>query len=228
MHDVLGHLVVAAGDPHLAPEEPVAAVVLPLGARGDVGEVGAGVRLREHHRAEPAPVGHGHGVALDLVGAAVRAQQVRRRHGQQRVGARARVGCLEPGHACREDARRKRARVEAVDRGREESGVGERAQRDTDLGDDGDARAVVGGLGEVGEAVVRRELRGRDLLGEVQHGVDGVARVVGVVRPGEQLLGAEPLVQEEVEVAPGHDRAHGALLGRDASVAMADTTMGHR
>jgi hypothetical protein len=65
----------------------------------------------------------------------------------------------------------------------------------------------VGFLGVV-LLVVRGEVLGGDLLRQLEHGVEGVARVLGVAAPLGEQLDVEPLVEQELEVAP---RQQGAL-----------------
>ena len=63
-----------------------------------------------------------------------------------------------------------------------------------------DALAVEPGLVEIGCPVVRGEVLSRHLLGEVQHGVERRAGVVGEARPRGQRLDVEPVVEQEVQV----------------------------
>src|SRR4051794_39881938 len=50
----------------------------------------------------------------------------------------------------------------------------------------------------VSDAVERRELVARDLLAGVEHGVEGLARVVGEAGSLAQLVDAQPVVQKEI------------------------------
>ena len=128
--DVLGQLVVAAGDPHLVAGQPVGAVVLGLGPRGDVGQRRAGLRLRQRHRAEPAALELGPDVGVDLLLAAVGEQQAGVAHREERIGRRADVGRLEPGeHGLADGVRQLHAAVLLVERAGHQPGVGEHLQR---------------------------------------------------------------------------------------------------
>ena len=53
VHDLLGHVVLAGGDEDLGAGDPVAAVAVRLGARGQQAQVGARLRLGQAHRAAP-------------------------------------------------------------------------------------------------------------------------------------------------------------------------------
>ena len=182
--DVLGQLVVAAGDPHLVAGQPVGAVVLRLGPGGDVGQRRAGLRLRQRHGAEPAALELRPHVGVDLLGAAVGEQQPGVAHGQERIGRRADVGRLEPGeHRLPDGVRQLHAAVLLVEGAGHEPGVGEDLQRPAHLRDHLDLAVDHPRLVLVGRAVVRREVLGRDLLGEVEDGVEGLARVLGEPRP---------------------------------------------
>ena len=215
--DVLGQLVVAAGDPHLVAGQPVAAVVLGLGPRGDVGQRRAGLRLRQRHRAEPAALELRSHVGVDLLLAAVGEQQPRVAHGEERVGRRADVGRLEPGeHRLPDGVRQLHAAVLLVEGAGHQPGVGEHLQRLGHLRDQLDLAVDHPRLVLVGLAVVRREVLGGDLLGEVEDRVEGLAGVLGEPRALGQRLHVEPLVQQEVEVAAGQDQrgTHAARVGR--------------
>ena len=66
--DVLAQLVVASGDPHLVPEEPVAAAVrLRFRLGRNVGQRRAGLRLGQAHGPEEPTLDHGMNVGLDLL-----------------------------------------------------------------------------------------------------------------------------------------------------------------
>ena len=103
--DVVAHLVVAAGDPHLAAEDPVGAVVGRDGAGEDVAEARPGVRLGERHRAEEAALQHRLDIALDLLGGAVGEQQSGVGDSEEGVRRGADVGGGEPRHAGRRPRR---------------------------------------------------------------------------------------------------------------------------
>ena len=73
-----------------------------------------------------------------------------------------------------------------------------------------DHLAVVADIGLVlvQELVERRVLLDRDVLRQVQDGVEGVLGMVGVALCFGELLDVEPLVQQEVEVAAGDRVGH--------------------
>ena len=92
MDDVVGHLVVAVGDEDLGAEDAVGAVGPALGARLELAQVGAGVRLGEVHGAGPLAGHHlGQVGAFQLV-AALRLQRVDGAVGQERAQAEGEVG----------------------------------------------------------------------------------------------------------------------------------------
>ena len=204
--DVLGHLVLAAGDPHLLAEQAVGTVGLRLGAGGDVGEVGAGVRLGQAHRPRETALDHRLDVRPDLLVGAVCEQQVGVAGGEQRIGGRGDVGRVEPGHARQvRGVGQLHAADPLVHRRAHEVGLGELRQRLADLGDELDLLAHEAGLGEVGLAEVGREVGLGELGRQVQHGVDRLAGVVGVALAPGQLGHPQPVVQEEVEVGAGQE-----------------------
>ena len=209
VHDVLAHLVVPAGDPHLAPEEPVGAVGLRLGPGGDVGQVGACLRLREGHRAEEPAGGHGLHEPADQLRGRVDREEVGIGQGEQRVARRTDVGRVEPRHARPEDRRGQLQPAGLLAQGRcQEPRVGEGPQRRLDLRDQLDPLPVEPRLREVRSTVVRSEVVGRDPLGESQQVLHDVAGVLGEPWPLEEPLGVEPLEEQEVQVAARHDQAH--------------------
>jgi len=207
VHDVLGQFVFAGRDPHLVARQPVAraervgfeAVAVRHGARRDIGQRRAGLRLRERHRAGPAA-----------------RQLVEREHLLLQYGAvfEQQVGVADREHA-RADA----------DRGHGEEAVGRRLHRVRQLhaaelvvlrgaqharGGIGFMR-LVGRLGQdhllavearlldVHRPVERRVLLARDAFAGVEYRVEGFARMVGKARPAGQLLDLQPVVQEEFE-----------------------------
>ena len=154
----------------------------------------------------------GRDVGVDLLAAAVREQQPRVGHGEERVGRRADVGRLEPGeHRLPDGVRQLHAAELLVERAGHQPGVGEDLQRPADLGDQLDLAVDHPRLVLVGRPVVRREVLGGDLLGEVEDRVEGLPRVLGEPRALGQRLDVEPLVQQEVEVAAGQDQRRAAM-----------------
>ena len=96
-----------------------------------------------------------------------------------------------------------------VHAGTEQPALGEPAQRRGDLVVQDDAAVDELRLLAVVAAVVRREVAGRDLLGQVEDGVEGLAGVLGEARARGQRLDVEPLVEQEVEVTAGQqERGH--------------------
>jgi len=69
-----------------------------------------------------------------------------------------------------------------------------------------DPLAVEGRLTAVSGAVVRCEVPRGHLLGQLQHRVEGLPRVLGEPVPLGQQLDVEPLVQHEVQVASGQQQ----------------------
>ena len=125
MHDVLAKLVVAAGDPHLRAGEAIAAVVLRLGAGGDVGERGAGLRLGQAHRAEEAAFEHRLQVQALLLVGAVRREQVGDAAREQGVAGGGDVGGQNiASQTQRDDEGQLHAAVGLVGEQRGEAGLG--------------------------------------------------------------------------------------------------------
>ena len=179
MDYVLCQLVLAAGDPHLLPEQPVRTVWLRLGACGDVGQIGARLRLGQTHGAGEATFEHRADVAVDLLVAAVGEQQVGVAGGEQRVAGGGDVGGVEPGHArqvC--GVGQLHAADLGVHGGPHEVGVGEPAQCLADLRDEFDFLAHQARLVQIGLAIVGREVLLGELGGQVHHRVDRLPRVV--------------------------------------------------
>jgi hypothetical protein len=143
----------------------------------------------------------------------VREQQPRVAHGEERVGRRPDVGRLEPReHGLADDVRQLHAAVLLVELPGHQPGLDEDVERLLHLGDEHGLPVDHPGLVLVGRAVVRREVLGRDLLGQVEHRVEGLPGVLGVARSLHQVLHAQPVVEQEVQVAAGQDqrRAHDA------------------
>jgi hypothetical protein len=96
----------------------------------------------------------------------------------------------------------------------QEAGLGERLQRGPDLRDQRDRAVAELGLVLVGAPAVRGEALGRDPLGQLEHVVVELARVLGVAVALAQALDVQPLVEQEGQVAPREDRRRrAALLG---------------
>ena len=74
---------------------------------------------------------------------------------------------------------------------------------------------------EVGRAVVRQEFLQRDLMRQVERGVEGLAAVFGEARIRTQPLHTQHFVQHEIEIAPVADGAGvgaGSVAGGHACV----------
>jgi hypothetical protein len=178
--DVLAHLVVAAGDPHLAPGDAVAAVGLSNRPSGDVGQRGAGTRLGEAHRAEEATGDHRSHPLLDLLGGAVGREQVGVGNSQQGVGARADVRRLEPAvRGLRHNVGQLHPAEVGVELAGEEARFAECVECFLDRGE-GDhlSRGRPIRLVGVAQLVVRSEPVDRQVCGQVE---DRVERLPGMV-----------------------------------------------
>ncbi len=209
VHDVVGEVVLAGGDPHLLPEDPVGPVGLRDRPGRDVGEVGAGLRLRERHRAEEASFEQGRHEGLPQLGRGVVDQQVgvRGREGGVAGGADVRGG--EPGsrrHA--DDRRHLQPAVLLVEPQPQQVGSGVGLHRLLHFRQQVHVLAVPGGLGQVGRPVVRGEEVGGNSFAQAQHPVEGLAGVVAIPLPRRERLDVEPLVEQELKVSPRHDQGH--------------------
>src|SRR5207253_8467813 len=87
--------MIAAGDENLVALEPVGAIGCGFGASTDVRQRRACMGLGQCHGAEETPVDHRLQEALLLLIGAETFDQVRRAHGQERVGGRRCVGRLK-------------------------------------------------------------------------------------------------------------------------------------
>jgi hypothetical protein len=226
MHDVLAELVLGAGDPHLVTAQAVARperVGRKFGTirrreRRDVAEARSGLRLAQRHRAEVPPLDFRLGEHLALSRRSVRHDEVGVGVGQhaERVDAHtARAQQRVRRHV--DDVGKLHAADIVVVPGREQARLRVRLQRLGGGDRQVDARAVERGLLDVGAAVCRSEALDGDALAQLEHGVEGFARVLGESRPGKQRRNVQPVVQEEFEgVAKG---GHTVILirafGRD-------------
>ena len=182
--DVLGQLVLAAGDPHLVAAQAVARAerigleVVAVGhrARRHVRQAGTRLRLRQRHGAEPASGELGGGEHLALRRRAVRHQQPGVALGQHGVAAERDAGLREERVGRHLDADRQLHAARLVRlRGGEHAALGIGAG-----GVEGGLRqmhalAVEARLLGVDETVERRELLARDALAGVEHRVEGLA-----------------------------------------------------
>ena len=176
MDDVLGQFVVTGRDPHLVSEEPVGAVLLGLGAGGDVGQGTTGLRFGQAHGAGETPLDHGAHEGVDLFLSAVLQDQGGIARGQGRVGRSTQVRGLEPGGARRGDhARDLRAAHGLGHTEGGQAGLGVDLQRLFHLGDDVDAFTVEVRFLGVARLVVWGEVVGGHAFGQFQGAVEGFA-----------------------------------------------------
>ena len=101
--DVLGHVVLAVGDEDLRAEDLVGAVGLRIGLGAHRGQIGAGLRFGQVHRAGPAAFVHRRQVQRLLLLGAGGQQRLDRAVGQQRAQREAQVGAVEDLAAGRAD-----------------------------------------------------------------------------------------------------------------------------
>jgi hypothetical protein len=203
MDDVLRQFVVAAGDPHLGSGDAVGAVGGGDGLGGDVGQRRACVGFRQAHGAEVSTLQHRANPRVDLLRGPVFDQQVRVADGQEGVRGRAGVGGTEE---LQRRLRHHRRQLHTADRLIERSGhqarSAERVQCGFDVVDQDDLPVRPDGrMALVALLVVRRKAFRRDIGGQIQHGVEGVARVFGEMVALGQLDDIEPLVEQKVDVA---------------------------
>ena len=212
--DVLGDLLVAAGDPHLVTAEAVRAVVLLRRGGGEVSEGGAGAGLGQVHRAEPATVEHRREELLLQFLGGVGADEVRRTRGEQGVGDGADVRGLEPEERRPVDRGREAEAAEfLVHRRGEEAGVRESIEGRLHLVNGlhlaVDERRFI----EVAGAVVRREEVFAELPGDVQQSVEGLPAVLGVALEVGEGFDVEPVVEAEVDVGGVEDQRFSGVHG---------------
>lgn len=213
--DVLRQLVLAAGYPHLVAGQPVARaerrIAFEIGARRDVGQRRAGLRLRQAHRAEETPFQLGARERIDLRGAAVRDEQVRIGDGQERIRGRRDVRGLEEQERRGFDQLRQAHAAErfVVPCG-DQPGVRERAHGRFDFRDQRHAFAVEPRLVAIAARRMRREQVFGDPFAGVEHRVEGLATMLRVTRQRDERFGVEPVVQQEREIASRHQQAHRA------------------
>ena len=178
VHDVLGELVLAVADPHLVAAQAVAraervaleVIAVGHGARGDVRQRRAGLRLAQAHGAEPAAGELVLREHLFLQRRAMGHQQVGVAAGEQPATADADARLGEEGIGGHLDhARQLHATVFVVLRRGQHAGLdvgprrGVRARRQDHL------LAVEARLLDIGHAVERREFFARDAFAGVEH-----------------------------------------------------------
>ncbi|MNZ87575.1 hypothetical protein D3C78_1064370 [compost metagenome] len=204
--DVLGQVLLAAGDEDLGAADLVAAVGLGLGLGADDAEVGAGVRLGQAHGAGPAAFVHVRQVLrLELLAAVVEQRQAGA-GGQHRIQGEGQVGRVDHfldlgadhlGHAHAAELRRTADADPAAFAiglvGRGETGGGLH-------------RALAPGAALlVAAAVQRGEHSGADLAGLLEDGLGGVGvDHFGQCRQiGPEFGNFEDFIEDEVHVAQG-------------------------
>ncbi|MCY1356429.1 hypothetical protein D9M69_428820 [compost metagenome] len=216
--DVLGQVVLAAGDEDLGAADLVAAVGLRFGLGADHAEVGAGVRLGQAHRAAPHAGVHVRQVLLLELFAGVRIQRQAGAGGEHRVEAERQVGGVDHfldlgadhlGHAHAAELRR------AADADPAAFGVGA-----VGLGEAGRGLHALGAPGAaffVATAVQRGDHAAGDLAGflEDRRGGVSVDHFSQRRQLGPQLGHFEDFIENEAHVAQGgFVVGHGVFLER--------------
>ena len=202
MDDVLGEVMLARGDEDLRAGDAVTAVPLRLGAGADDAQVGSGMRLGEAHAAAPLSGIQFRQIGALHLGAAVPAQGEGGAGGEDAVKREGRVGpeqyLLDKG---RQHLRHPLPAVFLLTDEALPAPLGE--------GGEGLRKALGGGDRAVGEAAglrvpalieggqqVTGDFAG---LGENRRGEVG-ADLGGAGHGGEQLLGGEHILQQEVHI----------------------------
>jgi hypothetical protein len=216
VHDVVGEIVVAAGDEDLG----AAQQVVPVGGGrrdgGDVGQARPGLRLGQRHRAGPLAAVHPRHVGRAQVGVAERLDQVGRALGQAEVAVGAGVG----GHQVRGGQREHRQRqLLAADLDRPRRGdqveVAQLAKQRVELRVDHDPAVDQPRRLLVEGAVRGVERRAGQAAGGVDRGEERRAVVLGEVRQRGERRQVEHLVEQERDVAIVEQRvvAHAGSVG---------------
>ncbi|MNE44998.1 hypothetical protein D3C80_1392630 [compost metagenome] len=206
MDDVLGQVLLAAGDEDLVAGEPVAAIKLRLGARANQAQVGAGVRLGQAHHPGPlAAVQLGQVARLEFC-AGVGGQLQAGASGQHRVQGEGQVGRVEHlldlraerlGHA--------HAAVRRIAANADPAALGPGAPGRGKTGRCAHRAVLPVAALLVAAAVERGDGRGGQLAGLLQHGGRGIdIRHAGQRRQPRPLRGSgEDLLEDEAHVAQG-------------------------
>jgi hypothetical protein len=189
VHDVLRQFVLAAGDPHLLAADRVAPAAERFGARGDVAQRGAGLRLAQAHRAEEAAVQDRLSVTRLLRVGAERAEQVGDAAREQQVARR--------GHVCGEQVRvgeqhhavgQLQAAVGGVGAERAEAGVAVGIHRLAHRSRQHDAAGGDMRLVAVGQRRMRREAFARQSRRGIDDRVPLSEVMAGVTRQAQQVV----------------------------------------
>jgi hypothetical protein len=207
MDDVVGHLVVAVGDEDLGAEDAVAAVGPALGARPELAQIGAGVRLGKVHGAGPLAGHHLGQVGAFQLLAALGLQGVDGAMRQKRAQAEGQVRRIPDlgrggGHHLRQVLPTPRLRAES--RSSRPPRTGRRllpARRRDHLAVD------ELGAGAVADAVERLQHLGAELAGLGDDGTDGV-----LVHALQHAAGDQP-VEPRRGLVRVHDVVHWSLVG---------------
>ena len=225
--DVLGQVVLAAGDPDLLAGDPVAPVALRDRLGAQQAKVGAAVRLGEVHGPRPLAGGQLRQIERLLLGRAAvpdrRIGPVRQAgvHGERHVGGRGHLRDGEVDHARQALAAELRLGSQRRPAGLDELGVGRPEAR---RGLHREVRIPAAAL-LVAAAVQRRQHLGAEPAGLLEDLLDRVDLGVGEGRQVGVALDLEHVAQQEGEIAHrrlvGHGGSRGAK-GKDAKASKGD------
>ena len=207
--DIFREFVLAARNPHLGAGDGVRAVVAQRGRGRDVGQPRPRLRLGKRHRAEPAAFEQRQQIFFLLLGAAELALQVGVADGQEGVARGAGVGRLKVGlYRLHHHPGQLQPAEFLVVVSREKPSVAEGLDRLLRLGHQLDLAVYnmrlvhVGGAGVVGEILLGH------VVGDVEHVLIHLARVLGEAGALGQLGGVEHLEQLKLQVAFIQKRSH--------------------
>ena len=205
MDDVLGGVMVAAGDPHLVATDAVAPVIHPGRLRCGIQQRRTRMGFAETHRAEPAAVEHGREELRALRGAAEGLDDTRGGGREEDIARRRRAGRTERRHHRRSDRRRqpKPADLRRESRG-DEPGIGVGTERRRERGRRDGAARDHARLRLVERRRDRREAFDGQGLGALQHRLERVPVQMAVARVGERVGRAMDLEQLESELCGEH------------------------
>ncbi len=209
VHDVLGELVLAGGDPDLRPLDAVGAVGVRVRGGAEIGEGGAGVGFGERHRPAEASIEH-RGEPLRLLGLRTEGRdEVRGAGGEHRIARAPDVRRFEPGDRRPGDRMWElQAAALGIVRGGDDPRLGRGRVRGLELRLRDDHAVDDLGLLLVVPLSVRRVVALRDLARRLEHGVVDLPILLGEARARGQRLDVEEFVEEEVEIAGIQEFAH--------------------
>ena len=218
VHDVLGQLVVTAGDPHLGSGDPVGAVGGGNGLGGDVGQRRAGVGLRQAHGAEVAALEHRPDPGVDLLLGAVFGEQVGVADGQERR-TRSCWGWLRGRTPSRPARPPSAAACPPIDSSngpaiRPASLKVSSASLISSISTTLPSGPTDGSFWSPFLLCGAKHFVAMS-LGKIEHGVEGVARVLGEVVALGQFDDVEPLVEQKVDITPREEFRHVRTAFRD-------------